>query len=125
PEIGALFERMARRHDRRPGHIPHAQRLVHTALTAPIRAGDVALPDGLAASAVNPRREVEFLFPIPEPAHPLLDAGRDPAGAAVAAGARGDDGDSDGRDSDGRAWPIDRGVVKGYIDLLFEHDGRV
>jgi exodeoxyribonuclease V beta subunit len=109
PEIRLLFERMARRHDRRPAHIPHAQRLIHTALTAPIHARDAAgavtLPGGLAADALHPRREVEFLFPIPEPDHPLL------------AGDRNGDGDAP-------AWRIERGVVKGYIDLLFGHDGR-
>jgi exodeoxyribonuclease V beta subunit len=41
---------------------------------------------------------MEFLYPVPERAHPPLGA-------------------------DGR-WGIERGVVKGFIDVLFEHEGR-
>jgi exodeoxyribonuclease V beta subunit len=98
-EIAELFERMRKRHDRRPAHLPHAQRLVYTALTAPVRLGDTVIP-GLA-SAAQVAREMEFLYPIPEADQPLLgaDAG------------------------DGR-WHIQRGVVKGFVDLLFEHQGR-
>jgi exodeoxyribonuclease V beta subunit len=40
-------------------------------------------------------REMEFLYPIPEIAH-----------------------------AEGNGWRIERGVVKGFVDLLFEHDGR-
>jgi exodeoxyribonuclease V beta subunit len=51
---------------------------------------------------------MEFLYPIPEPAQPRLGAAPPP---------RADDGRA--------AWRIERGVVKGYIDYLFEHEGRV
>jgi exodeoxyribonuclease V beta subunit len=53
------------------------------------------------ATAKTALREVEFLFPIPERTHPLLSQPQ--AGA----------------------WKVERGVVKGFVDLLFEHDGRV
>jgi exodeoxyribonuclease V beta subunit len=92
PEVAALFERLRRRHDQEPAHLPHAVRLVHTALTAPVRLGP-ALIEGLAAAA-RAVREMEFLYPIPE--------------AAQAPG----------------GWRIERGVVKGFVDLLFEHEGR-
>jgi exodeoxyribonuclease V beta subunit len=59
---------------------------------------------GLAA-AKSALRESEFLYPMPEPAHPLLSR---PSGSGGE-----------------RAWKIERGVVKGFIDLLFEHEGRV
>jgi exodeoxyribonuclease V beta subunit len=109
PEVAALFEGARRRHDRHPAHVAHAQRLVHTALTAPVRLGEVTIL-GLA-SAPRTARELEFLYPIPELDHPLLGAGHSlPAGAD---------------DPDGRRWPIGRGLVKGFIDLLFEHDGRL
>lgn len=98
PSVAALFERLRRRHDRRPEHLPHARRLIHTALTAPVQLGD----DTLAlASADRTLREMEFLYPIPERAHPLF--------GAVGEG----------------EFRIERGLVKGYIDLLFEHRGRV
>ena len=99
PEVAQLFERLRRRHDRRPAHLPHARRLVHTALTAPVRLGARTI-DGLA-SAAQVAREMEFLYPIPERAHPLLG----------------------GPPADER-WRIERGVVKGYIDLLFAHEER-
>jgi exodeoxyribonuclease V beta subunit len=92
PEVGALFERLRRRHDQELAHLPHAMRLVHTALTAPVRLGP-AMIDGLAAAARSVR-EMEFLYPIPE--------------AAQLPG----------------EWRIERGVVKGFVDLLFEHQGR-
>jgi exodeoxyribonuclease V beta subunit len=100
PEVEALFERLRRRHDRHPGHLPHAQRLVHTALTAPVRLGAHTIR-GLA-SAAQLAREMEFLYPIPERGQPLL-------------GVEG---------SEGRPWRIERGVVKGFVDLLFAHEGR-
>ena len=105
PEVAALFEQMRRRHDRHPAHVAHAQRLVHTALTVPVRLGDVTVA-GLGG-ATRPTREMEFLYPIPERHHPAF--------AAAGAGAG---------DADAPAWRIERGVVKGFIDYLFEHDGR-
>ena len=107
PEVAALFERVRRRHDRAPAHLPHGHLLVHTALTAPVRlGGDRVLPSMAAAARVM--REMEFLYPIPERAHPLL-------GGAARVGP-----------DDGRApWRAERGLVKGFIDLLFEDEGRV
>jgi exodeoxyribonuclease V beta subunit len=99
PEIAELFEQMRRRHDQQTAHIAHAQRLVHTALTAPARLGDTVVP-GLGRAAQE-AREMEFLYPIPEAHH--TDAGG----------------------VDGRGWRIERGVVKGFIDYLFEHEGRI
>jgi exodeoxyribonuclease V beta subunit len=104
PAVAALFERMRRRHDRSPAHLPHARRLVHTALTARVRLGAVEL--GGLATAAHPTRELEFLYPIPEQAHALLGTDHHPT-------------------PDGPAWRIERGVVKGFIDFLFEHQGRV
>jgi exodeoxyribonuclease V beta subunit len=135
PQIEALFERMRRRHDRRAAHLPHAQRLIHTALTVPVRLGDAMIEGGLA-SVEMPTREMEFLFPIPERAHPLfLDRRVDEPAGGAKGDVHGDGRDSDGRgghgDSDGdadgppRLWPIGRGVVKGFIDYLFQHEGRV
>src|SRR5204862_7964825 len=49
-------------------------------------------------------RELEFVYPIPEAGHRLL-------GAAPGAAA------------DVTPFQIGRGVVRGYIDYLFEHDG--
>ena len=56
-----------------------------------------------AVSAGTVLREMEFLFPIPEATHPLLSQPRTIA----------------------PRWTIERGAVRGFIDLLFEHDGHV
>jgi exodeoxyribonuclease V beta subunit len=99
PSVARLLEKMGKRHARPAAHVPLAARLVHRAYTAPVRlAGSVIA--GLASAPVA-LREVEFLFPIPESSHPLLS--RPQAGT----------------------WTVERGVVKGFVDLLFEHDGRV
>jgi len=102
-EVAALLARLRRRHDRPPGEIEPAARLVHTAYTAPVRLGESAIP-GLA-SAKSVLREMEFLYPMPERGHPLLSR---PSANGLAP-----------------TWKIERGAVKGFIDLLFEHEGRV
>ena len=112
PEVATLFERMRRRHDRHPAHMTHAQRLVYTALTVPVRLGDQTLA-GLGGAG-HPTREMEFLYPIPAPGHPVFR----PVGEAR----RGGRGAADG---DPLPWRIERGVVKGFIDYLFEHEGRI
>ncbi len=104
PEVTALFEQMRRRHDQQTAHLAHAQRLVHTALTAPVRLGDTVVP-GLGRAA-HPTREMEFIYPIPDSRHPEFSSRDAPA-------------------ADGAPWRIERGVVKGFIDYLFEHEGRI
>ena len=105
PEVVALFEQMRRRHDQQTAHLAHAQRLVHTALTAPVRLGDTVVP-GLGRAA-HPTREMEFIYPIPDVRHPEFSPHAAPSAA------------------DGAPWRIERGVVKGFIDYLFEHEGRI
>lgn len=79
-----------------------ALELAERALSSPIETELLSLPRGVGAPS---RRAVEmpFLFPVPELAHPSLEAiGRDLRGLVV-----------------------ERGFVRGVIDLLFEHEGRV
>jgi exodeoxyribonuclease V beta subunit len=100
PDVERLLERLARRHSRPASDIAPSARMVHLAYTHEVRLGAVTIA-GLAQVAPA-LREMEFLFPIPERAHPLL-----------------------GRDTpDACPFTIERGVVKGFIDLLFEHQGR-
>ena len=104
PEIAQLLARLAHRHERDPGQLAHAAHLVHTALTTPLRLGDCLVP-GLGRARPS-LREIEFLYPIPERSHSLL-------------------GQTLVEQEGTRAWSIDRGLVKGFIDYLFEHEGRV
>ncbi len=81
----------------------HAYRLLWAALRTPLHLGaDGALP-GLA-SVPRLMREVEFLYPLPEAGHRLLGhAAQDPR----------------------QPFRVERGFVKGFIDLAFEWNGRV
>jgi exodeoxyribonuclease V beta subunit len=102
-EVKLLFDEALRRRGIDPRHRAHAERLVHTAFTAPVRLGppgDVRLDRGLAAASRH-LRELEFVYPYPELAHPPLSETPD------------------------RPFVIERGYVTGFVDLVFEHDGRV
>src|SRR6185503_15777504 len=70
--------------------------------TAPLRLGDAEFARGLAGAA-RALRELEFLYPLPEASHPRL--GERPAGPRA-------------------PLRIERGYVKGFIDLICEHHGR-
>jgi len=102
PEIERLFETQRRRWDRETRHLDAAARLVHAALTTPI-----ALPDGSVlpgiARAARVRREVDFLFPM----RGHLDAGAEA-----------------GRTREDRLV-VDRGFIRGVLDVVFEHEGKV
>jgi len=99
PPVAALLEKLARTHNIEARHLPHAARMVHASLTARVPLG----PHGELRGLFRPARrlcEVEFLFPLPR---------RAPAGPL---------------DEEGRVRQ-DEGYVKGYIDYLFEHEGRL
>ncbi|MBK6690116.1 MAG: UvrD-helicase domain-containing protein [Deltaproteobacteria bacterium] len=98
PRVKSLVEEARRRYERSPTHLLHAVELVHRGLTAPITLGEVTLPGGIGRCAPI-QRELEFLYPIPEVAHPSLLAGAGPV-------------------------QIERGFIKGYIDAVFVHQGR-
>lgn len=83
--------------------------LTERALRVPLGLPGLALPDGLA-SLKGPRvPEMSFAYPIPERAHPSL-------ACALAA----DEAPAD----PARAFRIQRGVLRGVIDLVLTHDGR-
>jgi exodeoxyribonuclease V beta subunit len=103
PGVRALLEKQARRHGRAPSEIDPAARLVHRAYTRDMRLEEVVIP-GLA-SATPARREMEFHFPIPAATHRLWSRTPEQVGSPP--------------------WKIERGVVKGFVDILFEHRDRV
>jgi exodeoxyribonuclease V beta subunit len=64
PEVLALFGEHARARGIAATYLPHAARVVHAALTAPLQLhGDDPLPPLVMARAIA--REVEFTYPIP------------------------------------------------------------
>jgi len=76
-----------------------AAEIVFNTLRAPIAVESVVRIDGLYKCPNV--REMEFVYPIPELHHPLL--------------AKSHDG----------AWTVERGYLKGFVDLVFEHNGLV
>ena len=79
-----------------------AAELVFAAMRVPIVVPHLHLANGLAGLGDGPQRiaEMTFLHPVPEQAHPPLDE-------LALAGCR-----------------IERGFIRGIIDLVFEADGR-
>ncbi|MBX3252011.1 MAG: hypothetical protein KF901_32845, partial [Myxococcales bacterium] len=112
PEVEGLFRTHARRAGVDEAAVPLAQELIWRALRAPLRFGDARLDEGFAALVGRVAREMSFFFPVPERWHPRLP---DPS--------------SDSRDAHDegprveRPFTIGRGVIRGVIDLVFEHAG--
>lgn len=102
-KVDRIFRQALRRYGRDTRHLEHSQRLVHTALTAPVHLPDGGRTDGLCRAAKS-LREVEFLYPIPEKDHPRFSSE-----IARAPGLEG--------------FRIERGFVRGFVDLVFEHEG--
>ena len=103
PDIRARFEARAAANGVETRWMSHAAALVHAALHAPLRLADGGTLPGLCRVG-RLAKELPFLHPIPERGHPRLGEG---APRLEAAGLR-----------------IDRGFVRGVIDLIVEHEGR-
>lgn len=97
PEVQRVFEQRARGSGVDEAHWRAAAELIFQALKVPQRFGEASLPDGLAQiDAKVP--EMSFHYPVPEPEHPPL----------------GEPGPR----------PARRGIIRGVVDLVFEHEGR-
>lgn len=103
-DLRALLDRHARANGIAVELLPAAARLLVSALRAPFALADGSrLEHGLCA-VTRRAAEVPFLHPIPERAHPALD--QPPPGP------------------DRPPLTIERGYVRGVIDLVIEHEGR-
>ncbi|MCA9525463.1 MAG: UvrD-helicase domain-containing protein [Myxococcales bacterium] len=99
PTVRGVFQEVMRRHGIDPRWLAAGQALIFDALASPLTLGGVAVGALYRCRHVV---ELEFLYPLPEAAHPLLsrpDAGGD--------------------------WRAERGFIKGFVDFVFEHQGRV
>jgi exodeoxyribonuclease V beta subunit len=81
-------------------HRPEIEAIVYRALTTEIRPDGIGTIPGVCRCRQE-LREMEFVFPIPEAAHPRLSA---PGTGRIR---------------------IERGFLKGFVDLVVEHEGRV
>ena len=100
PEVSGLFARLMRQHQIDPKFGVHAQQLVYLSLTTPLVLPTGATLKGLGHAA-RVLREMEFVYPIPERHHPRLSQ---PLGGELT---------------------IERGFIKGFVDFIFEHEGKV
>ncbi len=103
--VREAFDWAMRRHEIDGRWRAVSEGIVFRTLTRPVPLSDgdfTATVDALCK--VREQREMEFLYPIPEGHHPLL-----------AGGGGGPDAD----------WTVERGFIKGYIDIVFEHGGRL
>lgn len=98
PEVRELFESAFRERNLDPAHLPYARELVYRTLTTPVDLGAGGTIPGLGC-VTELVREMEFTYPYPEAFHPRLD--QEPDDLA-----------------------IDRGFVKGVVDLIFRAGGR-
>ena len=80
-------------------HLPLARDLAFDTLTAPVELGQNCVVPGLW-TVREQSRETEFLYPYPEEFNARLD-------------------------KPGDEFLIDRGYVKGYIDLMFRYENRI
>ncbi len=124
PGVTAQLADAARARGISPRFLPHAARLVHATLTAPMQLSDGSvLPPMIAATALA--REVEFGYPIPAIGAISSSVMGDSAGVGRDTAGRDTGGrDTGTRDAGARdAGPrTARGLVKGYIDALLAYD---
>ncbi len=106
PEVQRAGDGALLRYPLDPQWRAEAERVVFTTFTKPLRFGNSQLPKGFA-QLERVIKEMGFMYPIPETQHPSLIQW---AGA---------------RTQKPRPLHIDRGFIKGFIDLVFEHEGRV
>ncbi|MFU8802277.1 MAG: UvrD-helicase domain-containing protein [Bradymonadaceae bacterium] len=102
-EVDGHYRRLMAKFGIEDRWLSYSKEVIYRALRCPVRAdfdGSPVLIDSLAACAPA-LFELEFLYPIPETFHRRL--------------------------GDGAAGPvrIERGFIKGFIDFVFEHQGKI
>jgi exodeoxyribonuclease V beta subunit len=96
-DVRELFASAMRRHGvNDPRWLDRGREIVFNALTSRVALGGTMLEGGLRR--LKSVREMEFAYPIPERHHTLLGNGPD------------------------GTWKVERGYIKGFIDLVFRRD---
>ena len=108
PEVYAVFEEVMRRYAVDLRWLGRLQELVFYTLKSPVVSVSPALKLP-ALSSLKHVIEMELMYPIPEAQHPRL--------AELSA--------STLRLGDQPVWRVERGFVKGFIDYLCEHRGKL
>jgi exodeoxyribonuclease V beta subunit len=98
-DVRDLFVSTMRRHGvGNPRWLDRGREIVFRSLTSPIAIGASVLESGLHVTSGV--REMEFIYPIPETHHRMLGSGGN------------------------GAWRVERGYLKGFIDYIFQHEGK-
>jgi exodeoxyribonuclease V beta subunit len=96
-EVRRVFNDSIRRHQVTDGRwFERGTEIVFNALTSRIATSNGMLGPLYGCRSV---REMEFVYPIPERTHPLLQSARD------------------------GKWSVERGYLKGFVDFVFEYGG--
>jgi exodeoxyribonuclease V beta subunit len=98
--VASVIDNTLTRHAIDPAFRADAEAMVYHALKADVPLGDGRSIPGLCRGTQS-LREMEFLFPFPEDAHPRLS---DPVPGKLV---------------------VERGFIKGFVDLVVEHEGLV
>ncbi|MAD60847.1 MAG: hypothetical protein CMH49_04915 [Myxococcales bacterium] len=122
PVILTIFESVMRRHGIDHLWIPLCQRLIYSILNTHITFFNhenqkTVLPPLSRSKHII---EMEFLFPIPERKHPRLEDSKK-ALAKMPRGERASHLTAEER----LPWRVEKGFVKGFIDFIFEYQGRI
>lgn len=114
PAVQKQAAACARRHGFPEEYLPGALQMVYHAFRTPLKVQDrehtqvLEMPGGIA-SGKHLQAEMSFVYPIPENYHPLLEGER----ATVSA------------DAGDLPYKARRGYIRGLIDLVFEHKGKI
>ena len=122
PVIVNLFESVMRRHGIDHLWLPLSQRLIYSILNTNISFFDEQQQLAFLSPLSQSKHiiEMEFLFPIPERSHPTLEL----SAQALAKMPRGERA-SHLTAKERLPWQVEKGFVKGFIDFIFEHEGRI
>ena len=111
--------KIAKRYGVEEVYLDAALQMSYAALRMPLSAKSLeeqdafSMPGGIASGS-HYRTEMEFAYPIPENFHPLL-AERDNNTEAFVTDA----------ETGGLSYRALRGYIQGFIDLVFEHEGKI
>ena len=111
--------KIAKRYGIEEVYLDAALQMSYAALRTPLSAKSLeeqdafSMPGGIASGS-HYRTEMEFAYPIPENFHPLL-AERDNNTEAFVTEA----------ETGGLSYRALRGYIQGFIDLVFEHEGKI
>ncbi|MEE2643846.1 MAG: exodeoxyribonuclease V subunit beta [Myxococcota bacterium] len=109
-EVEMAFTEAMRRHQIEQRWLSRLQALIYNTMRTPLHFASKRLPPLVTLKALL---EMEFLYPIPEATHPPLGLYAEGEGRLNTHG------------QFASRWRVERGFIKGFIDALFEYEGKI